>query len=637
VRHHHIAIPVAGALLAGCLDLSLPATQLQDPGPIVSFDTPADGGLIPLTSLVQLEVTSFHGIQDVTLRCNDLTVQQWRGQPPFYATIDFTPCSAAGVLQGTDGGASVPAKLQAQGVDSLGVQGPVAEVDVQLDVSSPAISISAPSRVSPGGALTAVITSDRPLAAYPVVEVQGSPATVVGNPGGLTFTATYDPLPQIGVDAYDAGAPDADIPIDVLEDVERPLLLTVDARGLNGNATHVTFQMLLSRIVWQKPVPGIITSDAGFFAPCSDLPIAAAAPSGLQLPLFARADPLDGFAGICVPGFMSAADGTFTPVADALGDAGSRLIAFDGTGRALWSDGKTASVYEPGSQSLDQSAAVPFDLYGRRLLPLGPGTLCQAQQGTVSPPCFTNLNCLTPSGAVVGSPVATFPFAPALELTSGDIYFAWSRAGVSCAVGTNCACSDDLFVGRLGAMATVPNPFNGVPPSHVFPVDGGFIVDFFSVAGLQQIQSVNAAGVFGTNTWDIASSGGARRLVAAYPDGTLVSAQLLSGTGESIFEGWAPNVSGPVLSSRIPGFLFPGFGNGGYVATQKGLALLVSTDFPPTSAGVVFLDLNLRPRWLYRYPQIPSDLTRMQLVADPTAQRLYLVDVAANAAVALGL
>jgi hypothetical protein len=105
-----IGILFAANVLAGCLDLSLPATQLQDPGPTITFDTPASGGLIPLTSRVQLEVTSFHGIQDVTLRCNDLTVQQWRGQPPFFAIVDFTPCSAAGVVQSTDGGAAVPGR-----------------------------------------------------------------------------------------------------------------------------------------------------------------------------------------------------------------------------------------------------------------------------------------------------------------------------------------------------------------------------------------------------------------------------------------------------------------------------------------------------------------------------------------------
>jgi hypothetical protein len=51
----------------------------------------------------------------------------------------------------------------------------------------------------------------------------------------------------------------------------------------------------------------------------------------------------------------------------------------------------------------------------------------------------------------------------------------------------------------------------------------------------------------------------------------------------------------------------------------------------------LFFDLNLRPRWLYRYPQIPANLGAMQLVTDPGAQRLYLVDVANNSVVALGL
>jgi hypothetical protein len=402
------------------------------------------------------------------------------------------------------------------------------------------------------------------------------------------------------------------------------------------STTHLTYQLLLSRILWEKPVPGVITAapDAGFLSviACSGEPLPTAAASGLQLPLLAALDPFNQGFNICLPGFMSAADGTFTPPTDAMADAG-RVVAFDNTGRTLLTNGVTASFLEASTGVDDVTAPLALELAGRRLVELGAQTACQEQQSQAA--CTSTLRCLTPAGAV-NSALATFPFDPWLELTSGDIYLAWSLPGLSCAVGTNCQCLDELFVGRLGAINAVLSPLNGNFPGQVLPVDGGFVLAYINSAGAQTANLLLPSGALGPQTWDpgAVAEGG---LFAAFPNGRLLTFQTFAQAGTTQFIGWDPDTVGFSVSSRIPGVLSPpvGFGPIGYWATNKSLAVLVTIGVASTpNTGVVLFDSNLRPRWLYRYPR-PVTPAQMQLVGDPTGQLLYLVDLANEYVVAL--
>ena len=68
--------------------------------------------------------------------------------------------------------------------------------------------------------------------------------------------------------------------------------------------------------------------------------------------------------------------------------------------------------------------------------------------------------------------------------------------------------------------------------------------------------------------------------------------------------------------------------------------LVTTTPQTPTlgdasAVGVLLMDAQLRPKWLYRYPRVPSTLATTRLVGDPTGQQMYLVDLANERVVAL--
>jgi hypothetical protein len=93
--------------------------------------------------------------------------------------------------------------------------------------------------------------------------------------GGAPFyDVTFLRTPGLGIDTY-AGDPYA-VPFEVLTDVERSVSLTVDARATSGNASHLEQGVLLSRVLWDRAVPGRIAISAAD-------PVATAA--GVQVPL----------------------------------------------------------------------------------------------------------------------------------------------------------------------------------------------------------------------------------------------------------------------------------------------------------------------------------------------------------------
>ena len=114
---------------------------------------------------------------------------------------------------------------------------------------------------------------------------------------------TFAQTPGIGIDNY-TGDP-FNVPFEVLSEIERSVSLTLDAKATNGNSTHLEQNVLLSRVAWDRAVPGRIA-----LAPAT--PVGTAV--GIHVAL-ASNDPNPGNDGGVewLPGLFRAADGTYMP------------------------------------------------------------------------------------------------------------------------------------------------------------------------------------------------------------------------------------------------------------------------------------------------------------------------------------
>src|SRR5262249_47144583 len=126
-------------------------------------------------------------------------------------------------------------------------------------------------------------------------------------------------------------------PIETLLDTEKSVSLTVDARSLNDNPAHIEQAVLLSRVLWDRVVPGRV-------ALAASRPVASDA--GVQLAL-ATVDTTPNASSAWLPGLFRADDGTFVPfdpasvqVGGASGgfslDAGWNAQGLDSRGRTLF-------------------------------------------------------------------------------------------------------------------------------------------------------------------------------------------------------------------------------------------------------------------------------------------------------------
>jgi hypothetical protein len=627
-------------LLAGssCFDLSVPEL-VSDAGPSVSFLTPADGGIISLSTFVELQVVSLNGVAAVSLLCSVdggyAGLQTWQSEPTFEATVDFSSCAQGQNVLNVGTEQLIPLELDAVAIDNNGNLG-AQTLDVSLDVSAPVLTIQAPARVGPNSTLTLSLQSNRPLAGPPAVEVQGTPAVVTGDPAGLNFVATLSPTPSLGAAGYDGG-PDASIPIDVLEAVEVPLPISIDAHDRqNGNLTHVSYQVLLSRLLWQKAVPGTLSGSTDL-GPCSGAPTAAASEVGVQLPLMTGGYWTAGLPS-CVAGVMAAADGTFIGTSPAFEDAGVTLLGFDNSGHAVYFDGSTAWFVDTGTNAVSQLVAgadgfAPFasTVGGPSLLPVGPDSVCILQPVTDAGVCSTNALCLSVGAVTPSSTLVTDTAAinSSFQASNGDLAL-WGAASCQCAFN-QCPSGTDVAIGTplSSSVLLVTSALAGSPVATFEPLQsGGFFVQYDSVEGLSTFGEVNSVATV-SSPWSPSANATA---FASFPDGRLVTQRY--DFGFTVFEAWDPSGSAtPVASSRIAGLLGT---TSVTVSTANVIATLVNTDpLGNTPApAVLVMDHGLNPLWLYRYAT-PS--TSLQLVTDPAGTLLYLVDPVAQQVTAMPL
>ena len=308
VRCRRLLLSACALLLPACLDLELPDLGSDGGvGPDLHIHSPQPGQTISLNAPVSVDAVSVNGVQSVTVTCGGAPstgVFTW-SVPPYSGIVDFTRCTLVASGSGDAGVAQL--QLTFIGVDQLGHVS-TRGLDVFLDTTTASLFADLPERAVPQARLSFSVGSDRPLLLPPTVRLSGREADGVvqrANPdgGAPLYDVTFLTTPGLGIDTYTGDR--FNVPFEVLSQVEQALGLTVDARATNGNPSHLEQAVLLSRVLWDRAVPGRIALAAA-------TPVATG--KGVQVPL-ATSDTNPGTNPSVdwLPGFFRASDGTYFP------------------------------------------------------------------------------------------------------------------------------------------------------------------------------------------------------------------------------------------------------------------------------------------------------------------------------------
>ena len=265
VRCRPLLLAAACLALPACMDLDLPNVPADGGvGPTLTILSPLEGQTIPLNAPVSIQADSVNGVASVTVTCGGAPttgVFSWN-VPPYSGVVDFTRCTL--VTSGVADSGVAQLQLTFIGVDMLG-HASSKSVNVLLDTTTASLFAALPERVAPQSQLSLTVGSDRPLLLPPTVRLAGREADGIiqrANPDGGSplYDVTFLKAPGLGIDNY-TGDP-FNVPFEVLVETEKSVSLTVDARATNGNASHLEQGVLLSRVLWDRIVPGRIAIDA---------------------------------------------------------------------------------------------------------------------------------------------------------------------------------------------------------------------------------------------------------------------------------------------------------------------------------------------------------------------------------------
>jgi hypothetical protein len=671
-------LPLTGLVLAltGCLDLQLPTAPDGGVPPTLKVLAPQSNDTITLTSLVSVASDSVGGSPTVTLNCrspdggaqSQVQVYVWPG-PPYQALVDFTRCEKlAGA--GADAGAA-PMQLHVESFNPSGGAKAQADVPVFLDATAASLFVSYPPSVQPLSPFAVtVIPLDRPLAAYPEVALEGTPAdsvTVVPLPdGGPSYVALFRSTPGLGTDQYLGPMPDPStgqppIPIEVLTETSRTAQLAIDAKALNGNPTHLDRVVELSRVAWDRSIPGrplVSVNSATVADP-------AAVREGLVLPL--ATDDLNPTAtSRWIPGLMGAEDGTYTAF-----DPTTLPGGLDGGFLAAGINGLGQTLFSSGIRNLTQVMLAPLPGSSTPLVPSGfPTTiltpltrvdalLClpDAVGGVSQTGCFNadTLLCIAPNLArptLSGNSGAVFGFNPP---TTGAVA---GGAGTYLApAGTGCDMAWWVGSSSSGGFAfqsrNDPDPnaaaracaFQSV--DRVLPVGDGTVVvaltSFCAKNGVNEfpVLRVSGAGVL-LGSYIVPRGQPAPvqpTVVGVLADGRVVT--LENQPPYSVFKLWSMGKSASDAVAFIAGLYeyddstaLPTLGRNVVATSDGSLAVLLSG--APLGVGVLAFGPDLTPVWFYLYPRLTTPTTQ-RLFGTAGLGELYLTDGTNNRVAALQL
>ncbi|MGO8971833.1 MAG: hypothetical protein ACLQDQ_19920 [Myxococcaceae bacterium] len=627
----------------GCLNLDLPTVPPTAPAPYLTVVTPKPGDTIALTAQVTVAAASVNGIGRVSVLCGPDGGQRaayaWAA-PPYIALVDFAQCESVAVANPDAG----PLLLQLA-VQAFSDAGALQQSDFQvfLNTQGPALTVQYPPSAQPLAPYTVQVTStaDAGLKSFPEVLLDGQPAsgvTVVEDGGVPTYVVYFASAPGLGTDnyPYTSGVP---VPIEVLTDTERMVRLTVSATAQNGNTTELDLAVDLTRVVWDRYIPG---------KPASSSPtVWAAEPvafdGGLALPL-ATALPASATSE-WIPGVLAQADGTFygfnTQTLDGgLGggylarglNAQGQTLFFQFTGTSsnlLLAPAPNATTAVVNATGGPASAAAPLSRVDNLLCLQDSVTAC-SDAGTEGLTCFDpSLNVVTAaSGTVFTGPPTPGVVAAAggsylspnvavcgsswnlVDLTSGNVTFGPTAAPAGCpiqAIDKLLAVGDGTFVVQL------TSDCGTVAPALVYPIlrvgPGSTILGSYT-APLGSPPTVQA------------------ELVGALADGRVVT--LSNQPPYTTFTLWALNGTGPDVVTPIAGLYQTGDSALGsvlalstYAGNDGSFAVLVSG--AALGVGVLAFAPDLQPRWLYVYPRV-TDTSNSRLVSAPSFPNVYLLD-----------
>jgi hypothetical protein len=644
-------------LLAACLNLDLPDVPTTPPKPELVVDAPKPGDTISLSAEVVASAASVNGVSTVSVLCGPdggaRTIYTWTA-PPYAALVSFGLCQDVTVPNPGDGGPFLPIAVIA-----LTDAGAVQEVafDVIFNTAGPALTVQYAPTAQPKSPFSVTVTSSVPLRSIPTVALDLNPADSVTAVASLpnTYLATFNSTPGLGTDALNAPpyTPGVPVPIEILTDTDRTVRLTVTGTAANGNTTSLDLSVDLSRVVWDRYIPG---------QPATSSPTTWAAEpvafdGGLVLPL-ATSAPSDATSN-WLPGRLDFFDGTFFGLDTKLLPGG-----LDGGFLARGLNAQGATLFARGFGQPDTLLLVPPP---PQTSPLPTTT----QPGTVPPP-LTKVDdklCLQDSvtACSTGTTEGLTCFDPDLvkvTVTSGIVSTGPPTAGVVAAGGGRylspnvavCGSSWNLVDLAAGTVSFGPlqDPNLDAGSCAIAGIvkliavgDGTFVVQLvsncFAANATPPVFSIVRVGansqVLGAYTAPFGTPSIVQReVVGALVDGRVVT--LRNAPPYTVFELWKLNQATPDVMSPIAGLfqsadavLGSVLAQSSFAAEDGSFAVLLSGD-TSFGAAVAAFGPNLQPRYLYLYPRL-ADATSMRQVSASNVGDVYLVDNENNRAVSL--
>jgi len=645
-------------LAVGCLNLDLPPVPTTAPVPALEVAVPKPGDTISLSQEVVASAASVNGISTVSVLCGPdggaRTIFTWTA-PPYAAVVSFNLCQDV-TVPNPDGGTTPFLPIAVRALTDAGAVQEVA-FEVAFNTLGPALTVQYPPTAQPKSPFSVTVTSTDELRSIPTVSLDLNPADSVTAVAGLpnTYLATFNSTPGLGTDAVNAPpyTPGVPVPIEVLTDTERTVRLTVTASAQNGNTTSLDLGVELSRVVWDRYIPG---------QPASSSPTTWAAEpvaydGGLVLPL-ATSNPANATSD-WLPGRLDFFDGTFFGFDTTLlpGGLGGGFLA-----RGLNAQG--ASLFAGGGGQPDTLLLYPPPPFNS---PIPSTTL----PGTVVPPLskVDGLLCLQDSvaGCSTGTTEGLTCFDSALAkttVTSGVVSTGPPTPGVVAAGGGRylspnvavCGSSWNLVDLVQGTVSFGPLQDPNLDAgncsiagiSKLLAVgDGTFVVQLESncIAGaaLPPTFSILQVGansqILGAYTSAFGTPSGVQReVVGVLVDGRVVT--LRNAPPYTVFELWRLNQSKPDVMTPIAGLfdsadavLGSVLAQSSYASSDGSFAVLLSGD-TSFGAAIAAFGPELQPRYLYLYPRI-ADAVTVRLVSAANVGDVYLVDEENNRAVSV--
>ena len=650
-------------LAAGCFNLDLPNVPATPPAPSLTVVTPKPGDTISLAGQVSVSAASVNGISNVRVLCGAAdagtrTVFSWAA-PPYLALVNFGTCQDL-TLPNPDGGFPV-LPITVRALSDAGATQDVS-LEVFLNAVAPHLSVQYAPSAQPKSPFSVQVNSDAALRSFPSVTLDNLPADSVTalktSPDGGSYLAFFSSTPGLGTDNGPPYTPGVPVPIEVLTDTDRAVRLTVSATALNGNTTVEDLSVELTRVVWDRYIPG----QPAFLTPITWVAEPVAFDGGLVLPLAISNAPV-AINSPWIPGVLSKDDGTFYGF-DVLKllpgglDGGYVARGINAEGQTLFFDfsgrGSNLMLVPPPPA---EAPVIISTLVGPAVNP--PLTrvddfLCLQDAITVcSDSNVESLTCFTPELApvVVQSPGQIFTGPPdsGVVAGAGGRYFSPNAT-------QNCGATWNLVDLTTGTMSLGPqgDPNGSARQCFIEGIsrllavgDGTFVVQLGSTCengATQEFPILRVGGestILGAYTAPLGTARPVRReVVGVLADGRVVT--LRNAPPYTVFELWTMNPATadvPQVTAPIAG-LYDSADNAEasvvarsvYAAANGSFAVLLNG--APLGVGVVAFGPSLSPLWLYLYPRVTST-ANARLVSLPTTGDVYLLDSFNNRAVSL--